>query len=172
MLIRLPLWHTRCVRSGLPMNKVTLWLVAIFLVGAVAIAEAQQPAKIPRIGYLRVPAPHSDRPDFGGIPSRSARSRLRRGKNIVVEYRYAEGKTRRLPDLAAELVRLKVDVIVASDCQQARRCEVCNENNPHCHGWRSGSCELVCRQPCAAWRKYHGTDNSRAGVLRETAGAA
>ena len=34
------------------MNKVTLWLVAIFLVGAVAIAEAQQPTKVPRIGYL------------------------------------------------------------------------------------------------------------------------
>jgi hypothetical protein len=52
MLIRLPLWHTRCVRSGLPMNKVTLWLVVISLVVTAAIAEAQQPKKVPLIGYF------------------------------------------------------------------------------------------------------------------------
>jgi ABC-type uncharacterized transport system substrate-binding protein len=77
-------------------------------------AEAQQPARIPRIGLL-IP---------GSASSFSARveafhRRLRElgyveGKNIVIEYRYAERKLERLPDLAAELVRLKVDVIVAS----------------------------------------------------------
>jgi hypothetical protein len=52
MLISLPLWHTRCVRSRLPMNKVTLWLVAIFLVGAVEVVDAQQAKTIRRIGFL------------------------------------------------------------------------------------------------------------------------
>jgi putative ABC transport system substrate-binding protein len=77
-------------------------------------AEAQQPARIPRIGLL-IPASASS------FPARveAFHRRLRElgyveGKNIVIEYRYAERKLERLPDLAAELVRLKVDVIVAS----------------------------------------------------------
>ena len=77
-------------------------------------AEAQQPARIPRIGIL-----------IGSSASVYAtrveafRRRLRElgyveGKNLVIEYRYAEGKRERLSELAAELVRLKVDVIVTS----------------------------------------------------------
>ena len=77
------------------------------------VAEAQQPAGIHRIGILS--------PSSGSVfPARveAFRQRLRQlgyveGKTIVIEYRYAEGKRERLPDLAAELVRLKVDVIVA-----------------------------------------------------------
>jgi putative tryptophan/tyrosine transport system substrate-binding protein len=79
-----------------------------------AFAEAQQSAKIPRIGYL-VGA------SLSGVSARieAFRQGLRElgyveGKNIVIEYRYAEGKLDRLPPLVAELVRLKVDVIVAN----------------------------------------------------------
>ena len=75
-------------------------------------AQAQQPARIHRIGILS--------PSSGSVfPARveAFRQRLRElgyveGKNIVIEYRYADGKSERLPDLAAELVRLKVDIIV------------------------------------------------------------
>ena len=78
-------------------------------------ARAQQPsAKIPRIGYL---SPSSA---SGGFLARDEafRQGLRdlgyvEGRNIVIEYRFAEGKFDRLPELAAELVRLEVDVIVA-----------------------------------------------------------
>jgi putative ABC transport system substrate-binding protein len=81
---------------------------------ALPAASAQQPAKIHRIGYLS-----------GGFPSANAlrtdafRQGLRElgyveGKNIVIEYRYPEGKPDRLPALAAELVRLKIDVIITS----------------------------------------------------------
>jgi putative ABC transport system substrate-binding protein len=77
-------------------------------------AEAQQPAKIPRIGYLSPTSPSVS-------PSRieAFRQGLRElgyieGKNILIEYRYAEGKFDRLPALAAELVRLKVDLIVTT----------------------------------------------------------
>ena len=80
MLIRLPLWHTRCVRSGLPMNKVILWLVAIFLVGAGAIAEAQQPKKIPRIGYLSTWSPIRVSALCRGVSPGFARARLCRRK--------------------------------------------------------------------------------------------
>ena len=79
-----------------------------------AVVEAQQPAGIPRIGIL-IPASAS----FFSARVEAFRRRLRElgyveGKNIVIEYRYAEGKLERLPDLAAELVRLKVDVIVTA----------------------------------------------------------
>ena len=77
-------------------------------------AQAQQPAGIPRIGILI--------PDSASVISarlEAFRRRLRdlgyvEGKNIVIEIRYADGKRDRLPDLAAELVGLKVDVIVTS----------------------------------------------------------
>ena len=62
-------------------------------------ADAQQPTKVPRIAFLA-----------GG--SRSADSLLLETKNVVAEYRFAEGSIERLPTLAAELVRLNVDVIV------------------------------------------------------------
>jgi putative tryptophan/tyrosine transport system substrate-binding protein len=79
-----------------------------------AVAQAQQPARIHRIGILN--------PSSGSVfPARveAFRQRLRQlgyveGKNIVIEYRYAEGKNERLPDLVAELVRLKVDIIVTT----------------------------------------------------------
>ena len=77
-------------------------------------ASAQQAARIPRIGILIAASAssHSGRVE-------AFRQRLRalgyvEGKHIVIEYRYAEGKFKRLPDLAAELVRLKVDVIVTT----------------------------------------------------------
>jgi len=75
-------------------------------------AEAQQPKKVPRIGYLSSvdPATESTR-------SEAIRLALRErgyieGQSIAIEYRYAEGKRDRFPELAAELVRLKVDIIV------------------------------------------------------------
>ena len=80
---------------------------------------AQQPARIPRIGIL-IAASTS----FYSARVEALRQRLRElgyveGKNIVIEYRYAEGKLERLPDLAAELVRLKVNVIVTAPTQAA-----------------------------------------------------
>jgi len=91
-------------------------LSILFLVGMLAvavIAEAQQPTKIPRVGYLAANS-------LSDISARveAFRQGLRElgyveGKNIVYEWRSSEGKFDRLPALAAELVRLKVEVIVA-----------------------------------------------------------
>ena len=80
-----------------------------------AVAQAQQPAGIPRIGILSPII----RVLLISARVEAFRQRLRQlgyveGKNIVIEYRYAEGKGERLPDLAAELVQLKVDVIVTT----------------------------------------------------------
>ena len=87
-------------------------LVAVVLLAVGVTAEAQQPKKIPRIGYLSSvdAATESTRSE----PIRQALRELGyiEGQNVTFEYRYAEGKQDRFPELAAELVRLKVDVIV------------------------------------------------------------
>jgi putative ABC transport system substrate-binding protein len=75
-------------------------------------AEPQQPKKVPRIGYLSVGDAASDpRPEAIRLALRELG--YIEGQNISTEYRYAEGKLDRYPELAAELVRLKVDIIVA-----------------------------------------------------------
>ena len=95
-----------------------MWLsrsILVLIVVALCIpAEAQQAKKVPRIGYLsgtsssatlaRVEAFRQGLRELGYVE----------GKNIVIEYRWAEGNSDRLPRLAAELVRLKVDVIVSN----------------------------------------------------------
>jgi len=89
-------------------------LVAVILLTVAVVTEAQQPAKIPRIGYLSSVSPSSE-----SAQSEAIRLALRElgyieGQNITIEYRYAEGKVDRLPELATELVRLKIDIILAA----------------------------------------------------------
>ncbi len=94
-----------------------LFLVIAFLsVGA--SADAQQTKRIPRIGILRLGSP----PDLFIEAFRQGLRDLGyvEGKNILIEYRYAEGKADRLPNLAAELVRIKSDVIVTADTPPIR----------------------------------------------------
>src|SRR3990170_7027613 len=74
--------------------------------------EAQQAARIPRIGILLGASASSVSTRVEAFRQRLREVGYVEGRNIVIEYRYAEGKRERLPDLAAELVRLKVDVIV------------------------------------------------------------
>ena len=87
-------------------------LVAVVLLVLGVIADAQQPKKVPRIGYLSSSDPASDSPRFEAIRLALRDLGYIQEQNIASEYRYAEGKLDRLPDLAAELVRLKVDIIV------------------------------------------------------------
>jgi putative tryptophan/tyrosine transport system substrate-binding protein len=95
-------------------KKITrLALCALFFAHSIPV-EAQQPAKIPRIGFL---SSGSSDPKFPGPIVEAFRQGLRdlgyiEGKNIRVEYRYAEGDLDRIPRLIAELVQLKVDVLV------------------------------------------------------------
>jgi len=93
---------------------ILIWLLATVSLTTAPPADAEQAAKVPRIGYLGAAT-------LSAIPERveAFRQGLRElgyveGKNIVIEYRYTEGKLDRLPALAAELVRLKVDVIVTA----------------------------------------------------------
>ena len=91
------------------------------LLAVAVIAEAQQPTKVPRIGYLSTTSPSANVARIEAFRQGLRELGYIEGKNIVIEYRYAEGKLDRLPALAAELVRLKVDVIVASGPRATRR---------------------------------------------------
>ena len=77
-------------------------------------AEAQQPKKVPRIGYLSSADPARESARAEAIRLALRELGYIEGQNIAIEYRYAEGKLDRLPELAAELVRLKVDIIVVA----------------------------------------------------------
>ena len=89
-------------------------LFAGALLAAAVIVEAQQPARIPRIGILIGSSASSYSARVEAFRRRLRELGYVEGKNIFIEYRYAEGKLERLPDLAAELVGLKVDVIVTT----------------------------------------------------------
>ena len=88
--------------------------VAGWLLAFGPCAEAQQPKKIPRIGFL---APTLQQHYVEAFQQGLRELGYVEGQNIAIEYRFADGKFERLPDLAAELVRLKVDVIVAAVTQ-------------------------------------------------------
>src|SRR5262245_14542586 len=75
-------------------------------------AEAQAPAKIPRLGYLSPVSPEPPTPFLEAFRQGLRELGYIEGQNIAIEYRWAEGRPDRLSTLAAELVRLKVDVIV------------------------------------------------------------
>jgi len=77
-------------------------------------AAAQQPTKVPRIGYLSNTDAATDSDRAGGIRRALRDLGYIEGRNIAIEYRYAEGKVDRASELAAELARLKVDIIVVA----------------------------------------------------------
>jgi putative ABC transport system substrate-binding protein len=111
-------------------RKITVLTLCAMLLALCFLAQAQQPTKVPRIGFLGAPPPSamSDRIE-------AFRQGLRdlgyvEGKNIVIEWRYAEGKIDRLAALAAELVRLKVDVIATAGPQATRRAKEATSTIP------------------------------------------
>jgi len=93
-------------------------LVVALGVGAFAApfssVAQQKPAKIPRIGLLSPFSPADAMPWYKALQVGLRDLGWVEGKNIGIEYRYAEGKSDRLPDLAADLVRLNVDIIVTT----------------------------------------------------------
>jgi putative tryptophan/tyrosine transport system substrate-binding protein len=89
-------------------------LVAVILLALCESAEAQQPGKVPRIGFLIASSPSAIAPRMDAFREGLRELGYVEGKNIVIEPRYANGKSDHLPALAAELVGLKVDVIVSS----------------------------------------------------------
>ena len=87
-------------------------LAAVILLAVAVIAEAQQPKKAPRIAFLAGGSRSADSVLLETFWQRMKRLGYIEGENITAEYRFAEGALQRLPNFAAELVRLNIDVIV------------------------------------------------------------
>jgi putative ABC transport system substrate-binding protein len=94
-------------------HKVLLFLIATSVLICFHIAEAQQTKKIPRIGYLAAGSLAQNSRSYNAFQQGLRQLGYVDGENIVIEYRWAEGKLDRLPELAAELVGLRVDILVS-----------------------------------------------------------
>ena len=97
------------------------WLLAIlFVLGSESLGKAQQALKVHRIGYLSASVRATHAPSFEAFQLGLRELGYIEGKNIIIEARFAEGQAERLPELVAELVRLKVDVILAGGSEAVR----------------------------------------------------
>ena len=93
-------------------------LVAVMLLTVAVLAQAQQPAMTPRIGFLFIGS--KDQPHLGAFRQGLRDLGYFEGKNILIENRYAEGKNDALPGLAAEMVARNLDVILTTTPQATR----------------------------------------------------
>jgi putative ABC transport system substrate-binding protein len=104
------------------MQRTTVRLLVCLALGVLLVpllTKAQSPAKVPRIGIL-TPAAEASTPLWEAFRHGLRDLGYVEGQNIVLEYRFAAGQNERLPALAAELVRLKVDLLVADGTLAAR----------------------------------------------------
>jgi hypothetical protein len=142
------------------------------LLAAPLAAEAQQAPKVARIGILTINLaanPHLTEVFLQGLRDLG----YVEGRNVAIEYRDAGGKVERLPALAAELVALKVDVIMAGSTPLALAAKQATQDPPHRLHWfgRSG-CGRARHQPCAAGRQCHGVVLPYPGASRQMSGTA
>ena len=94
--------------------KILVYALPALILASIHFAAAQQVGKVPRIGYLASGSPASNFVNRNAFQQGLRETGYVEGQNIMIEYRYAEGKLDRLPDLAVELVGLKVDVLVST----------------------------------------------------------
>ena len=139
------------------MKKKVIGLALGALLFALSVsAQAQQPGKIFRIGFL-----DNSTASGSAVLVEAFRQELSKlgwieGKNITIEYRFAEQKNERLPELAADLVRLKVDLIVATGTPPALAAKRATTTIPivMANVWGPRGCRFGC-QSGAAWRQCH-----------------
>jgi putative ABC transport system substrate-binding protein len=114
-------------------NKITVLVLSAMLFALCVSADAQQSAKIPRVGFLSVqvsPTPTTPNPLADAFRQGLRDLGYIEGKNILVEYRYAEGKDDLIPSHVAELVQIKVDVIVITSLPQIRAAKQATKTIP------------------------------------------
>ena len=95
-------------------KKISIWLLATFLLATVSVSQAQNSANVPLIGFLSTGTRTTYAPGIEALRQGLRDLGYVEGKNIKIEYRFAEGKFERLAQLAQELVRVNVDVLVVS----------------------------------------------------------
>jgi len=114
------------------MNR-KLWLLAVLLLASFNLVEAQQPPKVPRIGYLaqrNKPTPTTPDPAVEAFQQGLRDLDYVEGKNLFMEYRYGEGSEERLLSHVSELLQLKVDLIVSPAFQAIRAAQQATKTLP------------------------------------------
>ena len=148
-------------------QKITTFAFSAMLLALSFPADAQQPSKFPRIGYLTGATPDGQLDRIEAFRQGLRELGYVEGKDIVIEWRSAEGKLDRLPALAAEQVRLKADCYDWSDTNPRRQGS--NGYDSYCHDAGSRSCcQRVRRQPCATRWEHHWIVNPCPGDKRKT----
>src|SRR5215510_9650913 len=105
-----------------PVNKrVLVSFVAILILAVVQTVGAQQPKKVPRIGYVTVASRSTILARIDAFQQGMSDLGYVEGKNILIEWRFGDGKPDRLPALSEELMQLKVDVIITGGPISTRR---------------------------------------------------
>ena len=110
--------------------KILVYALPALILATIHLAEAQQPKTTPRIGYLRQGSPISAKSEDDAFRQALLDLGYIEGKNILIDYRYAEGKVDQVPDLAAELVRLKPDAIVVGETRARRAAKQAATTSP------------------------------------------
>src|SRR5262245_24765704 len=156
----------RCVMKRPVVSSI---LVAVVLLALAVTAEAQQPARLPRVGVLLL-NPLSSRPQ----QLEAFRQGLRahgyvEGQNIVIELRSAEGKSERLAELAAELVQAHADVLVAAGTEPIQAAQKATRSIPIVMMSVGDPVGAGIVASLARPGKCHGREQSRRGTQRKTA---
>jgi len=99
------------------MKAIALITLALTILTAPLAIEAQPAGKVPRVGILITGSPSLAGSNLAAFQQGLRDLGYVEGQNLILEYRYAEGRFERLPELAAELVRLTVDVLVTGGSQ-------------------------------------------------------
>jgi ABC-type uncharacterized transport system substrate-binding protein len=111
-------------------GRIVIGLLAPVILTTVTFAEAQQTKKLPRIGYLTTSFASEVTGRINALQQGLRELGYLEGKNIIIEYRYAEGKSDLLPALANELINLKVDLIVTHGFPPARAAKQATKTIP------------------------------------------
>src|SRR5262249_25094856 len=152
-------------------KKIAGFAVSTLLFVLCSSAEAQQQAKVPRIGFLTNNSPTT-------FPDADAAFRLGlrelayiEGKRIMIEWRYAEGKTRTPPGDAKGIDSFRCGCHCDGRPVGNALSQTIEHDHPHCDGDGSGSgCQWICRRLGSAWRQHHRRINPCTGDHRPPAG--
>ena len=154
--------------------KILVYVLPALILATIYFAEAQQPSESPADRLSRL-VPHASASSARLEPFRQGLRELGyiEGKNIVIEWRSAEGKPDRLPALVAELMRLKVDVIVTAGPSVTRAAKEATATTPIVmtnEGDPVGT--RFCCESCPTRREHHWLIHACPGAERKTTGAS